>query len=277
MSCSARNVSLLKYLVFLHLFLSLLLSLVLAVIANFRLHPTKQVVRADLQLCVTCQQIELNPTEDIWIFSNLSIERDGSSVQCCLTKFADIREIVARMVERKRRLKLSEGYVKDLPITCGPDDNNKGNSKLVGILPIAQNKSDQYMVKVQWNMHSSASFTGSALYVNDSLQILESAFYYIYTNLVYRQEWKNNSEEFGTFCSVLYRHIPMTETKYDTILMQSCNSLCKPYSIHSKCVGYSHMESVFFLKNGDEVYIKVSDPERLDENERNNIFGLFRT
>ncbi|KAL3848060.1 hypothetical protein ACJMK2_018943 [Sinanodonta woodiana] len=277
MSCSvvpAKNIALPKYLVFLLMFLSLPLSLALGVITIFGFLPTEQVSKADLQLCVTCQLIELNPTEDDWIFSNLTIVRNETSVLCCSSKFADITEIVARMVERKRRLKLSEGYVKDIPYMCGPADENKGNSKLVGIL--AQNKSDQYMTKVQWNIHSSASFLGSThSYVNGNFKIVESAFHYIYSNIVYSQEWRNNTQESGTFCHVLYRHIHMTETKYDTILMQSCNSLCKPSRVHTKCVGSSRMESVFYLKNGDEVYVKVSGPERLNENERNNIFGLF--
>ncbi|KAK3609234.1 hypothetical protein CHS0354_009347 [Potamilus streckersoni] len=281
MFCSVvhvENTSTLKYLVFLLVLLTFLLSLVLSIIAYFWLHPREHVFGTDSPLCINCSQMEMNPAEEFEAFSNFSIRRDGSSKLCCSSKPADTAEIVARMVEKKRRITLSQGIVKDLPIICGRSDPDKGNTKIVGILPLASKNANQYMTKVMWNINSTASFLGSALtYINGSLRVLESAYYYIYSNLVYSQEWNNSTDAFRTFCQVLYRHTPMTETKYDTILMQSCNSMCLPSTVHAPCSGSSHMESVFFLRNEEEVYIRVSDPERLRESERNNMFGLFRT
>ncbi|KAK3609235.1 hypothetical protein CHS0354_009349 [Potamilus streckersoni] len=139
------------------------------------------------------------------------------------------------------------------------------------------NKSDGYMTRVQWNINSAASFLGSAItFANGSLRVLKSGYYYLYSNLVYSQEWRNTTDEFIMFCHVVYSHSPMTETKYDIILMKNCNSLCMPYKASGDCIGSSHIESVFFLRKDEEVYIKVSDPKRLYEKERDNMFGLFR-
>ncbi|KAL3847902.1 hypothetical protein ACJMK2_018793 [Sinanodonta woodiana] len=256
--------------------LFVLFVLVLSVITVFRFHTQGNSLKTEPQLCIACHELALFPDEDIEGFSRFSIRRNGTLVLCCLRALGDISEIVALMVERKRRYTISKGIVKDLPITCGVDDRNKGNAKLVGVLSSIRNKSDGYLTKIQWDINSAASFVGSAItFVNGSFRVLESGFYYLYSSLVYSQEYSNVTDELKMFRHVFYRHLPRTETKYDVIMMENCNSLCMPYSSRGRCVGSSRMESIFYLRREEEVYIKVSDPERLSKNERDNYFGLF--
>ncbi|KAK3583363.1 hypothetical protein CHS0354_038981 [Potamilus streckersoni] len=251
---------------------------VLSVVTFFWLHPNQRALGTEPLLCVTCQELSLYPDEDIEGFSNFSVRRNGTSVLCCLNTLPAIAEMVSRLMERKRRKNVSKGVFNDLPIECDVDERNKENTKLVGKLPSVQNKSEEYMTNVRWDINSAASFLGSTFtFINGSISVLESDFYYIYSNLVYSQEWKNNTDDLRTFCHVLYQHTPLTEIKHDLILMKNCNSICKPYKASAHCMGSSYVGSVFFLRKGEEIYIKVSDPEMLHENGRDNIFGLFRT
>ncbi|KAK3609236.1 hypothetical protein CHS0354_009350 [Potamilus streckersoni] len=256
------------------------LSGVLIVICYFWIHGENSHTESESrkQYCIPCRNISLNVDEDIENFRDLFFQQ-GEYVQCCAGQDM-IPKIIEWSVERHRRKRISSGLVSGVPQSCvvpHHEIESQGSAKVVGFSESITGYSvpNSYLTILYWDKGSSLSFIGSDVgYRNGSLVIGRSAYYTVYSQIMFNQSLQRDDEdEFKTFVHLIYKHTDDTDHKYDLKLLENFKSLCQPKIID--CTGASHISSVFFLRKYDEINVRVNDLRRVISSPFGNFFGIF--
>ncbi|KAK3609237.1 hypothetical protein CHS0354_009351 [Potamilus streckersoni] len=260
------------------LIISVSLSGVLIVISCFFWMQLETQPEQRTQYCMPCLSISLNADEDNKNFGNFSIQQ-GDYLQCCSA--ADgVPKLVELSIEKKRRHTIASGFISGVPRSCELFDDQtitQGYAKVVGFTASARghNIQESYLTILHWNKESILSFIGNDIeYRNGSLVIGRSAYYTVYSQIMFNQSLERDDEdEFKTFVHLIYKHTDHTDPKYDLRLLESSKSLCQPKSTY--CTGSSYISSVFFLRKSDEITVRVNSPTRILPSPYGNFFGIY--
>ncbi|GFO48800.1 tumor necrosis factor ligand superfamily member 11 [Plakobranchus ocellatus] len=243
-------------------------------------------------LCVPCEEFRLGPSPEEEMLLNLYRDESsggGSSSRCCVNKPGELLELLKLYIERRFRLELAKGTVNAHWPTVSEGEVLAGPRPAAHFMMPRQDKSQvknirgrQYQI-VQWLFNGDMAFTtGGAYHQHGRIVVPLDGYYFVYSQISFLEEidprsvydpmYSNTSPSLSVY---LYRYNMLYTKGGEEKLAQ--NSITKCWGQNKNIGEYTNsLGAVFFLRQKDEVFIKVSNLSMVVDEPKSTYFGLFK-
>ncbi|CAL1530981.1 unnamed protein product [Lymnaea stagnalis] len=245
------------------------------------------------ELCLPCDDLLTGPSPDERSMLDKFTQKDSKTgLRCCVDQPDELLELLKLYVEKRFRQEMAKGTVYQRgnpPKTerLDPDQQLKPVAHLMmaqqDLQNIAQISGRQYYIG-KWIHSEDIAFTSRVEYRHGRLVIPEDGYYYIYSQISFLEMFDvHNNDAYGSKGSsdspslshYLYRYNILYHNGGEEKLAQ--NSITKCWG-QSKTFGEytSNLGAVLLLRNGDEIFIKVSNISMVATDPKLSYFGLFK-
>lgn len=135
-----------------------------------------------------------------------------------------------------------------------------------------------------WIHNADLGFTSQVTYRHGRIVVKASGLYYVYSQISFLEVFdvdnrgvaiRNDYLESHSLSHYMYRYNLIYPNGGEEELMQ--NSITKCWGQNKAFGEYSsYLGAVFYLRKGDEVFVKVSNLTLIVQNPKSNYFGLFK-
>ncbi|XP_045201285.2 tumor necrosis factor ligand superfamily member 10-like [Mercenaria mercenaria] len=236
------------------------------------------------ELCLLCNEVRLGPSVEEDQMLDYFVRKPGvngrNDEECCVETPAQLLKLLQMFVEKKYREEMAHGNIKiDSSTDTGP-----GEMKPAAHLMGSVRKPEQPTVPGRqfpishWISQEDLAFTSKVQYRHGRIVILEEGLYYVYSQLSFLEVFDNpNSIETGSqsLSHYIYRYNIIYPHGGEEAMIQ--NSITKCWGQNKAFGEYtSYLGAVFHLRQGDELFVKVSNLTLIVREPKLNYFGLFK-
>lgn len=235
------------------------------------------------ELCLVCDEVRLGPSMQEDRALDYFVRKPATAnkkEECCIETPAQLMKYLQMFVQRKYREELAHGHIKvDVSTSTAPGEQ-RPSAHLMGY---PQNKNNVpyipgRLIEIsEWVSNTDLAFTNKVQYRHGRIVILEAGLYYVYSQLSFLERLDDPSSvsTSQSLSHYIYRYNIIYPNGGEEQMVQSSFTKC---SGENKRVGEytSYLGSVFYLRQGDEVFVKVSDLTLVVWEPKQNYFGLFK-
>lgn len=243
------------------------------------------------ELCVPCSEVRLGPSQDEDNMLNVFSKRDSKDGQkCCVEKPAELLRLLELYIEKRYRQEMAKGNIKMRQTASNSDGTSeqKPAAHLMGYnmrQDVNQAPGRQFPIGM-WIHEEDLAFINHVTYRHGRIVVPDDGIYYVYSQVAFLEVITGSSSSNGGGSSTygtdspslshyLYRYNIIYPNGGEEKLVQ--NSITKCWGSNRSFGEYtSYLGAVFHLRQGDEVFVKVSNLTMLARNPKSNYFGLFK-
>ncbi|XP_052703786.1 tumor necrosis factor ligand superfamily member 10-like [Crassostrea angulata] len=261
----------------------LLLIIVLTVVIVWQNdRKEKQVVPHPETMCLPCKDLSLHKDDDIWNFVEFTVTTDDKGQDiCCADTQEELQNLVKLFVTRKYREDRARSP--DYQINCAQNSQYADKKKhyAARVVNVQREETLKNKGNIVWDYNDAHSFINNGLTYhpnNGTFNVSQKGFYYIYSQVTFQMNKTMDLEDarsmYMSLSHFIY-HQRATMKKYPPEkLLESSQSKCELQSDLKTSNSTSYIGAVFYLEQGTEIMVRVTDPERLTDNCYSNYFGL---
>lgn len=245
------------------------------------------------ELCVPCDDLLTGPSPDERSLLERFTQKDTKTgLRCCVDQPDELLELLKLYVEKRFRQEMAKGtvYQRGNPPKIDRLDTVQNLKRAAHLMmaqqdlqKIPQISGRQYYIE-KWIHKDDIAFTRNVEYRHGRLVIPEDGLYYVYSQISFLEMFDvHNNDAYGSKGSsdspslshYLYRYNILYHNGGEETLAQ--NSITKCWG-QSKTFGEytSNLGAVLSLRNGDEIFIKVSNISMVATDPKLSYFGLFK-
>uniref|UniRef100_A0A2C9K817 THD domain-containing protein n=1 Tax=Biomphalaria glabrata TaxID=6526 RepID=A0A2C9K817_BIOGL len=247
------------------------------------------------ELCVPCEDFLTGPSpQELSKLNRFTMkDTDTGGRDCCVDQPLELLELLKLHIEKRFRQEMAKGTMNrwdKLSRQDAPSNNSKVLKPAAHLMYINQDMTNvaqvhgrQYTIG-KWLHDDDIAFTYQIDYRHGRLVIPEDGHYYIYSQISFIEMFDvQNNEAYGSrngpegpsLSHYLYRYNILYHNGGEEKLAQ--NSITKCWG-QSKTFGEytSNLGAVFYLRNADEIFIKVSNISMISSDPKLSYFGLFK-
>lgn len=134
---------------------------------------------------------------------------------------------------------------------------------------------------ILWDYDDAHSFINNGLTYhpnNGTFNVSQKGFYYIYSQVTFQMNKTMDLEDarsmYMSLSHFIYHQRATMKNYPPEKLLESSQSKCELQSDLKTSNSTSYIGAVFYLEQGTEIMVRVTDPERLTDNCYSNYFGL---
>ncbi|GAB1599789.1 tumor necrosis factor ligand superfamily member 10-like [Argonauta hians] len=241
--------------------------------------------REDEELCVLCNSLRLGPSVEEDRLLDKFVRKDNpKGEQCCAETPKQLLDMLSLFIERRYREEMAKGNIKLSNEDSPGDKENVPAAHMMGSIkshepPRAPGKQ---ITIGEWIYNKDLGFIQKANYRHGRIVIPSTGLYFIYSQVSFLEvvdikqgNSKPPSTTSPSLSHYLYRYNLIYPLGGEETLIQ--NSITKCWG-HNKSFGEytSYLGAVFQLRQGDEIFVKVSNLTLLTTDRKSNYFGLFK-
>lgn len=235
------------------------------------------------ELCLLCDEVRLGPsTEEDSMLDTFVRKRPspGAKEQCCVETPKQLLQLLQLFVERNYREEMAQGNIKVETSSNTEPREQKPAAHLMGsvIKPEQPTAPGRQFPISHWISSEDLAFTNKVQYRHGRIVILEAGHYYVYSQLSFLEVFDTpNAVETGSqsLSHYIYRYNIIYPHGGEELMIQ--NSLTKCWGQNKAFGEYtSYLGSLFYLRQGDELFVKVSNLTLIVREPKLNYFGLFK-
>ncbi|KAK3094355.1 hypothetical protein FSP39_000747 [Pinctada imbricata] len=233
-------------------------------------------------LCVPCDNIRLGPSaEESKMLDTFSRKHDSDGTElCCVETPKELLLMLELFIERRYRQETARGmYSLSLSLSL-----NLIYSRLPEFLIFFVNNlfffsvpGLQYEIQ-EWVWDADLAFMHHVSYRHGRIVVPSNGLYYIYSQMAFLEYYPNGKVDNSVANSLshyLYRYNVIYPRGGEEKLAQ--NSVSKCISSNKQFAEYtSYLGALFQLRQGDEVFVKVSNLSLVGRDPKLIYFGLFK-
>lgn len=236
------------------------------------------------ELCIPCDEVRLGPSfeEDRALdYFVRKPKTENVAEQCCVETPSQLLRMLRMFVQRKYREEIAEGNIK-----IASSDKDGGEQTPAAHLMGSVRRPDhptmpgrQFPIS-QWISDEDLAFTNRVQYRHGRIVIRDSGLYYVYSQISFLEVFdvasKHNDDSGSQSLShYLYRYNIIYPKGGEESMIQ--NSITKCWDNNKAFGEYtSYLGAVFYLRQGDELFVKVSNLTLMVREPKLNYFGLFK-
>lgn len=237
------------------------------------------------ELCIPCDEVRLGPSyEEDRALDNFVRKpaTETNPEQCCVETPTQLLKMLQLFVQRKYREEIAEGKIK-FP---SPSDGDGGEQVPAAHLMGSVRRPDQPTMPgrqfpiSQWISEEDLAFTQRVQYRHGRIVIRNSGHYYVYSQISFLEVFdvasaRNDDSGSQSLSHYLYRYNIIYPKGGEESMIQ--NSITKCWDQNKAFGEYtSYLGAVFYLRQGDELFVKVSNLTLMVREPKLNYFGLFK-
>ncbi|XP_076435863.1 uncharacterized protein LOC143275556 [Babylonia areolata] len=244
------------------------------------------------ELCVRCSEVRLGPSRDEEAMLDVFTKRDSTDgLKCCVERPAELLRLLELHIEKRYRQEMAKGNIKIRHSSNGgrghgrSREQEKPSAHLMGY-PQRQDHNQapgrQFPIGL-WIHEEDLAFTHHVTYRHGRIVVPEDGLYFVYSQVAFLEVLpigaSSNpsiySTESPSLSHYLYRYNIIYPNGGEEKLVQ--NSITKCWGPNRAFGEYtSYLGAVFNLRQGDEVFVKVSNVTMMAPDPKSNYFGLFK-
>lgn len=237
------------------------------------------------ELCLPCDEVRLGPSYEEDRVLDYFVRKpatDTDPEQCCVETPAQLLKMLQLFVERKYREEIAEGNIKISSSSSGDEGAQPPAAHLMGSVrrpEIPTIPGRQFPIS-QWISDEDLAFTNRVQYRHGRIVIRDSGLYYVYSQISFLEVFdvaSNHKDDTGSqsLSHYLYRYNIIYPKGGEESMIQ--NSITKCWDQNKAFGEYtSYLGAVFYLRQGDELFVKVSNLTLMVREPKLNYFGLFK-
>ncbi|XP_046574306.1 tumor necrosis factor ligand superfamily member 10-like [Haliotis rubra] len=240
------------------------------------------------KLCLPCNELRLGPSpEEENMLNKFTREEHDNVEKCCVETPSQLLELLELFIERTYREEMAKGNIKV------PSSRSMGSATDVD-RPAAHLMGDvQRMDQTQvpgkqfpissWIYSTDLAFSDHVSYRHGRIVVPSDGLFYVYSQVSFLEVFNIHSDgssssystESPSLSHYLYRYNIIYPHGGEETLIQ--NSITKCWGQNKAFGEYtSYLGAVFHLRQGDEVFVKVSNITMVSRDPKSNYFGLFK-
>ncbi|KAL8559053.1 hypothetical protein ACOMHN_008241 [Nucella lapillus] len=239
------------------------------------------------ELCVPCREVRLGPSAQEEAMLNVFTKRDSRDGQkCCVERPAELLRLLELYINKTYRQEIAKGNIKIRQSSSSEDSETRPAAHLMGY-PHRQDHNQvpgrQFPIG-QWIYQEDLAFINHVTYRYGRIVVPEDGLYYVYSQVAFLEVISlpgasRPSSEHGTespsLSHYLYRYNIIYPNGGEEKLVQ--NSITKCWGPNKAFGEYtSYLGALFHLRQGDEVFVKVSNLTMMAMDPKSNYFGMFK-
>lgn len=235
------------------------------------------------ELCLLCDEIRLGPSLEEDRMLDYFVRKpatDSRGEECCVETPSQLLKMLQLFVERKYREEMAQGNIKIETNTKTEPGEQKPAAHLMGSVrkPEQPSVPGRQFAIAHWISNEDLAFTNKVQYRHGRIVILEPGLYYVYSQLSFLEVFDNPSAiDMGSqsLSHYIYRYNIIYPHGGEEAMIQ--NSITKCWGQNKAFGEYtSYLGAVFHLRQGDELFVKVSNLTLIVREPKLNYFGLFK-
>ncbi|KAL5005535.1 hypothetical protein ScPMuIL_018991 [Solemya velum] len=238
------------------------------------------------ELCAPCDKVRLGPSpEEDRYLDALTRKNTQDGEQCCVETPKQLLAMLEMFIERRYREEMARGNIKR-PVSSpdGTEGKDRPAAHMMGSIRKLEGVNapgGQYPI-TNWIYNEDIAFMNNVDYRHGRIVIPEDGYYYVYSQVSFIEVFdvlsKVKNEEDTSSHSLshyLYRYNIIYRNGGEERLLQ--NSITKCWGQRKFFGEYSSfLGAVLYFRQGDEVFVKVSNLTLIVREPKLNYFGLFR-
>ncbi|KAL3847946.1 hypothetical protein ACJMK2_018835 [Sinanodonta woodiana] len=235
------------------------------------------------ELCLPCDQIRLGPSlEEDMMLDAFVRKHSTDGEQCCVETPSQLLRMLELFVERKYRQEMAKGNIKLTSSSpAEQSDEKRPVAHLMGSVqrPELPSVPGRQFPISQWIYDEDLAFYNLVSYRHGRIVILTPGLYYVYSQVSFLEMFGigSNTAETGSqsLSHYLYRYNIVYPNGGEETLIQ--NSITKCWGQNKNFGEYtSYLGAIFQLRQGDELFVKVSNLSLIVRDPKQNYFGVFK-
>lgn len=247
---------------------------------------SKMLDRENEELCVTCDSLRLGPSiEEDKLLDKFTRKDDPEGEQCCVENPKQLLSMLNLFIERRYREEMAKGNIKLSNEDVSSDRENSPAAHLMGNIEkdMQDTAPGKQLLISKWIYDADLGFTQKVGYQYGRLVVPSTGLYFIYSQVSFLEmldiakqgESKPQSTASSSLSHYLYRYNIIYPRGGEETLIQ--NSITKCLGNNKAFGEYtSYLGAVFKLRQGDEIFVKVSNLTLLTKDPKSNYFGMFK-
>ncbi|XP_076454220.1 uncharacterized protein LOC143289179 [Babylonia areolata] len=250
------------------------------------------------ELCVPCSEVRLGPSPEEEAMLNVFTKRDSREGQkCCVERPAELLRLLELYINKTYRQEIAKGHISMRQSSSSDDPQDKPAAHLMGY-PQRQDQNQapgrQFPISM-WIYREDLAFINHVTYRYGRIVVPDDGLYYVYSQVAFLEVLSpsnggsgggggsgrspSSAGAYGTespsLSHYLYRYNIIYPNGGEEKLVQ--NSITKCWGPNRAFGEYtSYLGAVFHLRQGDEVFVKVSNLTMMALDPKSNYFGLFK-
>ncbi|XP_041351614.1 tumor necrosis factor ligand superfamily member 10-like [Gigantopelta aegis] len=244
----------------------------------------------DEELCFLCSTLKLGPSpQEEHMLDPFIRKDDKDGEQCCVESPSQLMDLLKLFIERKYREEMAKGNIKLQHNGGLMSDEDRPAAHLMGSLQrlgLNQVPGKQFPIS-SWVYETDLAFTNHVTYRHGRIVVPTDGLYYVYSQISFLEVFdplhgdgsqsnpSSTSTESPSLSHYIYRYNIIYPLGGEEPLVQ--NSITKCWGQNKAFGEYvSYLGAVFNLRQGDEVFVKVSNLSMVAREPKSNYFGLFK-
>ncbi|XP_050390014.1 tumor necrosis factor ligand superfamily member 10 [Patella vulgata] len=237
------------------------------------------------EMCFSCGKIRLGPSPEEDTMLNTFVRKDNQKgEQCCVETPAQLLKLLELFIERTYREEMAKGNIK--VHTGGNSGNGKEDKPAAHLMGVNrrpdlnQPPGSQFSIS-NWIYNQDLAFAKKVTYRHGRIVVPVPGLYYVYSQISFLELFMNRdsgngaSTESPSLSHYLYRYNIIYPNGGEEKMIQ--NSITKCWGQNKGFGEYtSYLGAVFDLRQGDEIFVKVSNLTMVVKDPKSNYFGLFK-
>ncbi|XP_076454341.1 CD40 ligand-like [Babylonia areolata] len=239
------------------------------------------------RVCVPCGHINPNPMVDgeSPLLQQLEVypaSDDGGEDKCCASTPAQFAALFKLIIQRQEEVKnLADILDNENSDNDATDVAMGGKSVSAHLLakPNSQAMDEQGRSMQRWKSPAESPVShvrGGLTFHDNKLYVREAGIYFVYCQILYNRPEGPHQEEDSSASPQLASHYVK---RYSLVYPSASGLLLK--ARHTRASGRddrhsSYVGGLFFLHAGDQLYVQVSVPDLVSNDDRASFFGLFK-
>ncbi|XP_012944393.1 uncharacterized protein LOC101845807 [Aplysia californica] len=243
------------------------------------------------ELCVPCDDFRLGPSpEEERELKKFRLKEGPEGVSCCVDTPVELMLLLKMFVERRFRQEVAKGTISQWPRASSVVSGGSEGKPAAHLMITTQDLSDvkeehgrQFIIG-RWNYDADLAFTYRTTYRSGRIVIPEDGYYFVYSQISFMETFdlhtaegygSRHSSDVPSLSHYLFRYNILYHNGGEEKLAQ--NSITKCWG-QSKTFGeyVSNLGAVFYLRNSDEIFVKVSNITMVSTDPKMSHFGLFK-
>ncbi|KAJ8313459.1 hypothetical protein KUTeg_008982 [Tegillarca granosa] len=233
------------------------------------------------ELCISCENIKLGPSVeedkmlDTFIRKHDPDSHDGE--QCCVETSKQLLTMLELFIEKRYRQEMARGNIK-IPVSPETESDRPAAHLMGSVSRLDQDPvpGQQFPIS-SWIYDVDLAFTNRVEYRHGRIVVPSDGLYYVYSQVSFLEFFRRgNTASFGNSLShYIYRYNIIYSNGGEENLIQ--NSITKCWGRNQQFGEYtSYLGALFYLRKGDELFVKVSNLTLVAREPKLNYFGLFK-
>ncbi|XP_052783995.1 tumor necrosis factor ligand superfamily member 10-like [Mya arenaria] len=238
------------------------------------------------ELCLLCSEVRLGPSPEEDRMLDYFVRKSGTGAsgrgeECCVETPSQLLKLLQLFVEKKYRTEMASGNIKIEASTDSEPTESRPAAHLMGSVRKPEQPAvpgRQFPISY-WISNEDLAFTNKVQYRHGRIVILEAGLYYVYSQLSFLEVFDRPGAQVDTGSQSLSHYIYRYNIIYphggEEAMIQ--NSITKCWGQNKAFGEYSsYLGAVFYLRQGDELFVKVSNLTLIVREPKLNYFGLFK-